>query len=504
MIIIGAGYGGLALANIMAKDGYEVHVYEKNDIPGGRAGLLKQDGFIFDTGPSWYLMPEVFEQYYRLFGKSAQKELDLIKLQPAYRVFFEAYEPVTIYGELKKDAKTFNLIEPGAGKALRSYVARSSETYRLALKHFLYTNFQRPRELLQKEVLRNLPRMLKLAFRPLHRYVARYFHNLHLQQILEYPMVFLGSSPFEAPALYSLMSSLDFESGVYYPKRGMYDLIQSMVRLGKELGVTYHYGQPVQRIIVEHGRAVGVKLQTGPTAKADIIVSNADTHFTETELLPRRYQSFPQKYWDKRRPGPSALLLSLGIKGKLPQLEHHNLLFVNDWRENFHAIYQDHVIPKNASMYVCNPSKTDPKLAPKNHENIFVLIPLPSGVQLNEYEQQQLAERFINQLGDMIDEPELSQKIVTKHIFGPNQFGSRFHAWQNGALGGESHVLLQSALFRTPNKSKKVKHLYYTGAGTVPGIGLPMCLMSAQLTYKRIKGIKRGGPLNGIGKEKHG
>ena len=268
-----------------------------------------------------------------------------------------------------------------------------------------------------------------------------------------------------------------------------------MVSLGGSLGVQYNYNAEVQSINFDSDQATGITLSDGTQHKADIIVSGADLHFTETSLLPLEKQSFPQSYWDRRQPGPSALLISLGIRGSLPQLLHHNLLFVEDWQENFKAIYEDYVVPKSASIYVCNPSKTDPSVAPEGHENIFILVPLPAKKTYTPSEQESLTTRFINQFSQMIDQPDLESRIVTRYIFGPEDFRTVYHSWQAGALGGQSHLLSQSAIFRTQNKSKRLRNLYYVGAGTTPGIGLPMCLMSAHLVYKRIAGIKTGGPV---------
>lgn len=494
-LIIGAGYGGLALANILAQRGFTVEIVERGDRPGGRVGELSTAGYQFDTGPSWYLMPEVFEQYYRLFGLSADRELHLKRLTPGYKVFFEQQAPLTIQGELERDATLFESIEPGAGDALKRYVARSKETYDIALEHFLYTNFQRPHELLTRRTLSTGGRMLGAALQPLDRMVSRSFHDQRLQQLLEYHMVFLGSSPFEAPALYSLMSTLDFSSGVYYPARGMYSLIESLVAIGKQHGVSYRYGADVARIIEQGGRASGVELTNGEQLTADIVISNADLHFTETQLVPEAYRTYPEPSWRRTQPGPSALLLFLGVKGSLKTLQHHNLLFVESWKENFEAIYGSHTIPKPASIYLCNPTKTDPSLAPAGHENVFVLVPLPAGISLDDDALEALSTAYIQQISDMTGITDLPQRIAFRSVYGPDQFADEYHSWQNGALGGPSHILRQSAIFRTPNYSKKLPGLYYVGAGTTPGIGLPMCLIGAQLVYKRIVGDRTGGPL---------
>ncbi len=497
VVIIGAGIGGIATANMLAKAGYEVVVYEKNNQPGGRTGMKETAGFRFDLGPSWYLMPEVFEHYFDLFGKSVDDELDLVRLSPAYKVFFEDNHPVTITSNEKIDAKTFDSIESGAGKKLLNYIERGDTIYKLSLRHFLYTNFSSIRDLTKSDILRHGRTMTRLAFMPIDRYVRKFVTDLRLRQILEYPMVFLGSSPFSAPAIYSLMSALDFREGVYYPQGGLYTIIERLVALSEELGVTYHYNTPVQRIVTKDGVAAGIELMNGTVIDADIVISNADLHFTETTLLSGSDQSYPAKYWKKREAGPSALLMYLGVKGKLPQLEHHNLFFVNDWKKNFDAIFVDKKLPSPASIYLCKPSQTDPTVAPKDSENVFVLVPLPPDIHLSKKDQEKVADDYLSQIEKHMGIPDLRQRIVLKELFGPDDFAEKFNAWQGTALG-PSHILRQSAIFRTPNVSRRVKNLYYVGGSTTPGIGLPMCLIGAELVYKRLSGDKKGGPVSHI------
>lgn len=501
VLIIGGGYGGLATANLFAKAGFEVTVIEKNSQLGGRAGQLRQDGFRFDTGPSWYLMPEVFDDYYKLFGLTADKELSLTRLTPGYKVFFESHQPITIQGDLSKDAKTFEAIEDGAGAKLNTYVEASTKLYELSLQHFLYSNFTRKSQLLHKDILRDLPRFASAVTTPLDTYVSKQFNDSRIRRMLEYHSVFLGGSPYEIPALYSLMSTLDFKSGVYFPKNGMYSLSENLVMIGKALGVTYRTDSPVKRINTANGTATGVTLESGEPINADIVISNADLHHTETKLLAPEDSSYPAEYWKKKQPGPSALLVSLGVKGTLPNLEHHNLYFVDDWKDNFDAIYKRGEIPEHASVYICNPSKTDPTAAPKGHENIFILVPLPAHKKLSAEETDSLVSKSISLLADVSKTPDIKDRIVTTDIVTPETFDERFNAWAFNALGGQSHLLSQSAFFRTPNKSKKVKNLYYVGAGTAPGIGLPMCLISAQLVYKRVFNIHTSGPLDSIEKK---
>lgn len=500
IVLIGAGVGSLAAANLLQKAGHEVAVYEAASTPGGRAGQRKENGFTFDTGPSWYLMPDVFEQYYQLLGTSAAAELQPIRLTPAYKVFFEHDEPVTIRGNIDTDAATFERIEPGAGEALRRYVARSDEIYRLSLQHFLYTNFTRPLDMLAPAILRRAGKLLYLAGTTIDQHVSRSFTSKRLQQILEYPAVFLGVSPFSAPAIYSMMSALDFKEGVFYPKHGMYAIIESLVSIGSSLGVAYHFDAPVSAITVAHGAASGLTLADGTQVNADIVISGADLHHTETTLLTPDHQTYGEAYWKKKQASPSALLVYLGIQGKLPELEHHNLLFVDAWRENFDAMYTTKQAPAQASMYISKTSHTEAHVAPEGNEAVFVLVPLPAGVTYDQHATEQLVEQYLAQAADMTG-IDFASRTVSRSIFSPSDFGDTLRSWQNSMLG-QSHTLSQSAFFRTRNKSKKVDNLYYVGGNTLPGVGVPMCLISAELVYKHIAGDTSGGPVRSIARVK--
>ncbi len=498
VIIIGGGIGGLATANILAKAGLSVHVYESNSQLGGRTGLLESGSFRFDTGPSWYLMPEVYEQYFRLVGHDVAKHLDLRRLDPAYQVFFgDSSKPEQVTGSLTVNRELFERLQPNSGTKFDAYLARSALAYQVSLKHFLYNPFTSVKTLVNASVAKHLPSLAQLTTRSLHSYVKRYFSDPRAQQLLEYPSVFLGASPYMAPALFSLMSYLDFSQGVYYPMGGMYNIVNALTSIGKQLGVTYHVNAPVDKIVIQAGQATGVKLESGESLKADIVISNADLHYTETKLVEAKYQSYPESYWQKKKPGPSAILIYLGVKGKLPQLQHHNLLFIDNWQSNFDDTFKRKVWSQPASLYVCMSSATDPSVAPKGHENLFILIPGPSGEVMSDSELEAHAASYIDQFAKKIGEPKLRERIVYQKIFGPSQFTEQYHAWEGTALGA-AHTLRQSAFFRPSNRSKKVKNLYYVGAGAQPGIGVPLCLISAELVYKHIIADNSAGPLQKI------
>ncbi len=491
-IIIGGGISGLATANLLACKGYDVVVLEQSDQLGGRAGLLEVDGFRFDTGPSWYLMPEVFEHYFSLFGRKTSDYYQLKRLNPAYRIFPESGQPVTITSDLETDATTFDALEPGTGASLKRHVARAEKLYELATDHFLYIDRVVPRSFLSRQVLGSISSLPKSVY--LNNYINRQFKHPVLRQILQYQSVFLGVSPYETPSLYALMAYLDFKQGVYYPQGGMYEVIAGLVKLGRELGVNYQTGIAVQHITTADGKARAVVLGDGSEMTADIVVSAADLHHTEQKLLSKPDRSINPKFWTKAKSSPSALLMYLGVKGDLPELSHHNLIFTTDWQKNFGDIFERVQWPHPASMYVSVPSKTDPSVAPAGNSNVFVLVPLPPNSYLSEVEQSEQAEAYLDELAHALGIADLKKRIVYKKLFGPADFRDQLNSWQGNALG-LGHSWGQSAWFRPSVKSKKLSNMYYVGGSVRPGIGLPMCLISAQLVIKNLTGDKSAGPL---------
>jgi len=508
VVVIGGGIAGLASAALLAKEGHTVTLLESRPAVGGRAGSWERDGFRFDTGPSWYLMPEVFDHFYRLMGTSAADELSLVTLDPGYRVYFEGEtQALDISTDLEENLALFDGIEPGSGARMQKYLASAKETYDLAKKYFLYTTFADMRTSATKEVLAKAARFLRLLVEPLSRLVARTVKDDRLQKVLGYPAVFLGSSPYLTPSMYHLMSHLDLSDGVLYPMGGFTRVIESIADIARDAGVDIHTNSTVTRIVTVEGVATGVdyvdEAGASHTLTADIVVSAADLHHTETAMLEASEQTYPAEYWDKKTPGPSALLLYLGVRGELPELEHHTLLFMKDWQNGFEAIFGDEPrVPEPASLYICKPSGVDPNVAPEGFENVFVLVPIPADPTLGRGETdgngdpriEELADTVISQISDWTGIPDLAERVTLRRTVGPGDFAEDLNAWRGTALG-PAHTLKQSAFFRAGNVSKKVKGLYYVGGSTIPGIGLPMCLISAEVLVKRLRGDTSAGPL---------
>ncbi len=505
-VVIGGGIAGLATAALLANDGHEVTLLEGRDAVGGRAGSWERDGFRFDTGPSWYLMPEVFDHFFRLLGTTTAEQLDLVDLVPAYRVYAESHldeAPVDVVSGREEATALFESIEPGAGARLDAYLDSAGEAYDLAVSRFLYDTYESLGNLTDRSILRRLGHLTRLLTQPLQSRIDKRFTDTRLRQILGYAGVFLGGSPYQLPSLYHLMSHLDLDDRVRYPQGGFTALIDAIARVATERGVVIETGVSVDRILVADGVARGVVTADGRRFDADVVVSTADLHHTETRLVPERYRTYPESWWQSKTPSYGALLVLLGVKGELPELAHHTLLFTEDWRTNFAAIFGDATrIPDPASLYVCRPSATDPSVAPEGHENLFVLVPIPADPSLGhggvdgagDVVIERAADAAIDQIAAWCGVPDLRDRVVVRRTIAPGDFESDLHAWRGNALG-LAHPLTQSALFRPRNASAKVEGLYYAGASVLPGIGLPMCLISAELVVKRLRGDRSAGPL---------
>ncbi|WP_299118079.1 NAD(P)/FAD-dependent oxidoreductase [uncultured Winogradskyella sp.] len=476
--IIGSGFSSLSAACYLAKDGYEVSVFEKNNSIGGRARQIKKEGFTFDIGPSWYWMPDIFEKFFNDFGKSTKDYYELDKLSPAYKIFFSDDE-ITIGDTMDKICDEFERIESGSSKPLRKFISQAQENYDIAINKIVLKPGLSPLELVTKDTITRIDQF----FKTISSQVRKNFKNPKLISTLEFPVLFLGAKPSKTPSFYSFMNFADFGLGTWHPKGGMYEVIKAMGDLAESLGVTIHTNSAVNEINVLEGKTTGIVVN-GKTIKSDYVLSGADYCHSETLLKPQ-FRQYSEAYWEKKTFAPSSLLFYVGFDKKLNNVEHHNLFFDTDFEAHAEDIYDNPKWPEEPLFYVNFPSITDTRMAPKNCETGFFLIPIAPNLEDTEQLRQQYFDIIIERF-----ERKTAQKVVDNIIFKESfcvkDFKKEYNSYKGNAYG-MANTLMQTAFLRPNLKSKKVKNLYFTGQLTVPGPGVPPSLISGKLAADLIK-----------------
>lgn len=477
--IIGSGFSALAAACYLAQQGNSVTIYEKNATIGGRARQFKKEGFTFDMGPSWYWMPDVFERFFQDFNKKPSDYYELIKLNPAYRVYFGINDFISIYDNLEAIKATFESIEKGSGQKLETFINQAKSNYDIAIKELVYRPGVSPLELITKETTLKLNQF----FGNVSNDIRKKFKNEKLIQILEFPVLFLGAKPTKTPSFYNFMNYADFGLGTWHPKTGMFDVIRGIEKLALELGVSIKTNSSIEKIIVEDKTATGIVIN-GEIIKADIVLSGADYQHTET-LLEKEYRMYSDKYWESRIFAPSSLLFFIGFDKKIENISHHALFFDTDFNQHAIDIYDNPKWPESPLFYANFPSKTDLTAAPEGMESGFFLIPLAPGIEDNEELREQYFEKIITRFEE-ITQQKIKNNIIFKKSFCKNDFVADYNAYKGNAYG-MANTLLQTAFLRPKLKSKKVRNLYFTGQLTVPGPGVPPALISGKLAAELIQ-----------------
>ncbi|MUW15582.1 phytoene desaturase [Halorubrum sp. CBA1125] len=477
VVVIGGGFGGLSTACYLADAGADVVLLEKNEQLGGRASRLEAEGFRFDMGPSWYLMPDVFERFFGHFGREPTEFYELERLDPHYRVFWKDGDRADVLPDRERNRELFEEYEPGAGAAFESYLEEAERTYEVGMEHFVYEDRPRLRDYVDRDVLRYSWGLSLLSNMQSH--VEEYFDHPKLQQLMQYTLVFLGGSPYNTPALYNLMSHVDYNMGVYYPEGGIGAVVDGIVELGADLGVEYVTDAEVAGIEGRYG-AFAVDTADGDRYLSDLVVSDADYAHTEQELLPRHKRQYTEEYWESRTYAPSAFLLYLGVEGDVPELAHHTLVLPTDWDRHFAQIFDDPAWPDDPAYYLCVPSETDDTVAPEGHSTLFALVPIAPGLEDTPALREQYRDRVLDDVAENTG-TDLRGRIVFEETFCVDDFADRYNSYAGSALG-LAHTLRQTSLLRPPHRSTAVDGLYFTGSTTTPGIGVPMCLISGQLT----------------------
>lgn len=481
VVIVGGGFGGLSAACFLSEKNFDVELIEKNEEVGGRASVLEEDGFRFDMGPSWYLMPDIFQRFFEKFDREPEDYYSLTRLDPNYRIFFKDGDRMDVPADPEEAADLFETYEDGAGDAFMEYLEKSEETYEIGMNEFVLKDRNNFRDYISLDVLKNA-RGISLI-KKMQDHVEEYFENEKLQQVMQYTLVFLGGSPKNTPALYNLMSHVDFNMGVYYPEGGIYSVIEGMRELAEEKGVKFSTGEEVEKIDRKEGKNIVVTEDR--TIEADAVVSNADYAFTETELLPEKYTTHDKDYWNSKTYAPSAFLMYLGVDDELENLEHHSLVLPEDWNEHFGKIFDHPDLPENPAYYICNPSETDDSVAPEGKSAIFILVPIAAELELDEAEKQDFRDLVLEDVEENTG-VDLEEKIEYEKIFTGEDFKSKYNSF-NGTALGIAHTLRQTSVFRPKQRSKKMENLYYTGQYTNPGIGMPMCLISGEHVAEKVE-----------------
>ena len=484
VIVIGSGFAGLAAATSLAKAGYAVTVLEKNDMPGGRARQFTTDGFMFDMGPSWYWMPDVFEQYFAQFGKKPADYYNLIRLDPSYSIFFGKEDVMQVPADMGELEAMFERYEPGSSVHLRAFLKEAEYKYRVGMKEFVHKPSLSILEFADWRILTSLFRLQ--MFQSISSHICKLFKNEKLIQLLEFPVLFLGATPENTPAMYSLMNYADTTLGTWYPMGGMYKVIEGMVQLAKEMGVEILLNQEVKSIYVQNGLATKVLTQNAEY-EADVVVGGADYHHVEQQLLKAENRDYTEAYWDKRVMAPSSLLFYIGVNKKLEDIYHHNLFFDEGFTQHAIEIYEKPQWPSKPLFYVCAPSITDSSVAPEGCENLFILIPVAPNLE----DTEAMREHYFNVVMDRLENlsgQNIRNHIIYKRSFAHADFEKDYNAYKGNAYG-LANTLLQTAFLKPRIRSKKVKNLFYTGQLTTPGPGMPPSLISGQVVAKEI--IKR-------------
>lgn len=477
--IIGSGFSSLAAACYLAKDGNEVTIFEKNDTIGGRARQLKRDGFTFDIGPTWYWMPDVFERFFADFGKLPSDYYTLDKLNPAYSVYFDKDDYITIEDTLDKICAVFELEEPGSSLKLKKFIANAQDNYDVAIKDLVYRPGISPLELVTPVTIKKINQF----FSTIKKDVRKEFKNDRLAKILEFPVLFLGSKADTTPSFYSFMNYADFGIGTFHPKGGMYQVIKAMEKLALSLGVVIKTNQSVSQIIVENNTAKALLID-GIRHDSDVILSGADYHHTE-QLLESNQRQYSEKYWEKKVFAPSALLYFIGFDKKLKNVNHHTLFFDVDFEKHAKDIYDTPRWTEDPLFYASFPSITDISVAPEGQEAGIFLVPIAPGLNDTQALRTEYLEKILNRFENLTGQ-NVRDHILFKESFAINDFVADYNSYKGNAYG-LANTLLQTAFLRPNLKSKKINNLFFTGQLTVPGPGVPPSLISGKLVAELIK-----------------
>lgn len=484
--VIGSGFAGISAATTLADSGFNVTVYEKNSTPGGRARKFESAGFMFDMGPSWYWMPDVFEKYFRRFGKEVSDYYELIRLDPSYRVFFSKDSKWDIPAKIESLYDFFEHEEKGSSKYLKQFLSEAEYKYKVGMEDLVYRPGLSITELFDIKLAKGIFKLH--VFQSISTYIRKYFKSPRLIQLLEFPVLFLGAPPSRTPALYSLMNYADMVLGTWYPKGGMHKIVEAMVDLAKEKGVHFEFNSAVEGLNLNSTNIISIKV-AGQNIQVDQVIAGADYHHVEQHLLPPEFRHYSSSYWENRNLAPGSLIFYLGINKKLENLLHHNLFFDEDFERHTKEIYESPQWPTNPLFYVCCPSKSDDTVAPPGCENLFILIPVATNLPDNDETREKYFQLIIGRM-ERLTGQSIRDHIVYKKTYAHKDFIADYNSFKGNAYG-LANTIGQTANLKPSILNKKVDNLFYTGQLTVPGPGVPPSLISGQVVANEV--IKRIG-----------
>jgi phytoene desaturase len=481
IIVVGSGFSSLSAATTLADKGLDVLVLEKNSQAGGRARKFSESGFTFDMGPSWYWMPDVFENYFARFGKKVEDYYQLDRLDPSYSVFFgkeDRFDIPAAYDELKA---LFEKVEPGSSHGLDSFIEEAAYKYRVGMNDLVHKPSRSIFEFAKWEVITGVFRLQ--LFNPLSSHLKRFFKDERLLKLMEFPVLFLGAKPQDTPALYSLMNYADIKLGTWYPKGGMHKIVEGMLALAEEKGVKFEFDCEVEKFEVEKNKIVAAKTNKG-RFEGNMFISGADYHHTDKHLLDPQFHNYSEEYWDKRKMAPSSLLFYLGVNKKLKNLQHHNLFFDEEFELHAREIYDEPKWPSKPLFYACVPSITDETVAPEGMENLFLLMPVAPNLEDDESTREKYYKIIMERLENLTGQ-KIAEHVIYKRSYAHTDFIKDYHAYKGNAYG-LANTLRQTAILKPRINNKKIKNLYYTGQLTTPGPGVPPSLISGQVVAKEV------------------
>lgn len=484
--VIGSGFSGMSAAAYLAKAGNEVHVFEKHDQPGGRARQFKtEEGYVFDMGPSWYWMPDIIDNFFTDFGSKTSDFFELISLNPQFEMIF-ADDKIAVPENLDELKILFEKIEEGAGSQLEKFMKSAKFKYEVGMQDFVNKPCHNWAEFISPKIARSALKLDLLSnFR---NYVAKYFKNEKLRTLMEFPVIFLGASPKNIPALYSLMNYGGYALGTHYPVGGFYQLVLAMKHVAEKQGAIFHFSKIVESINTENGSVISLTVN-GNKLDFDTVVASSDYHHTET-LLNKVDRNYSEEYWKNRVFAPSSLIYYLGINQTLPNLRHHTLFFEHDLDEHIDCIYEDKKWPEKPLFYVCCPSKTDQGVAPDGKENVFLLMPLATGINDEEAVREKYLVAMLKRLENHLGISDLMTMIEYKRSYCVQDFISDYNAYDGNAYG-LANTLGQTAVLKPKIRNKKITNLFYTGQLTVPGPGVPPSIISGKIVSNEIINAKK-------------